>query len=279
MPLVQNVSTRTPETMVGTLPELVASSTMPTTIIMMVGSNTASMSTTCARWSWRFARGNRTSQLCHVGALAHWILSASVADVVGHAVQVPDQADRGEGAEAVVGDIDFPPVEALARRGLVVMVVVVPALAEGEEGEREVVARVVVVLVAARAPEMGQRVDGERAVPAQHLGDAETPDEGFEAADDRRRRAERDRRQHPPAVEPAQLGIAREVLDAREVGVLEVAREEPAMVRPPEARLTDRVQVARRVGVLVVDAMMRGPPQRPLLRGERGADAEHKLKP
>src|ERR1041384_367558 len=115
MPLVQNVSTRTPETMVGTLPELVASSTMPTTIIMMVGSRTASMRTTCARWSWRFARGNRTSRLCHVSALAPRPNSGvvaradRVADVVGHAAQVPDQADRGEGAEDVVGDIDFPP--------------------------------------------------------------------------------------------------------------------------------------------------------------------------
>src|SRR5215813_5418952 len=155
MPLVQNVSTRTPETMVGTAPELVASSTTPTTVIMMVGSSTASMRTTCARWSWRFARGNRTSRLCHVGASAHYLPSASrfavrfahdvpsavIADVVGHAAQVPDQADRRQRAEAVVGDIDLPPVEALARRGLIVMVVVVPALAERDQGEREVVAR------------------------------------------------------------------------------------------------------------------------------------------
>src|ERR1043165_7268714 len=113
MPLVQNVSTRTPETMVGTLPELVASSTMPTTIIMMVGSSTASMSTTCARWSWRFARGNRTSRLCHVGAFAHSLNGGHlVPNVGGDAAQVPDQADRGQRTQAVVGDVDLPPVEA-----------------------------------------------------------------------------------------------------------------------------------------------------------------------
>src|ERR1700759_4549820 len=104
MPLVQNVRTSTPETTAGTLPELVASSMMPTAAIMMVGSSTASISTTCARRSCRFARGNRTKGLCHVGGFGHHRkpgqrhsqgraqhparsrLGGLIADVVGHAV-------------------------------------------------------------------------------------------------------------------------------------------------------------------------------------------------
>src|SRR5678815_3589514 len=122
MPLVQNVRTRTPETTAGTLPELVAIRTMPTAVIMIVGSSTASISTTCARRSCNVARGNRTRRLCHVGGPGHrgnCIVDISP-DVLGNAAQLPDQAHRREGAEHVIRHVDLPPVEALARRGLVV---------------------------------------------------------------------------------------------------------------------------------------------------------------
>src|SRR4051794_41935536 len=117
MPLVQNVSTSTPDTMVGTLPEAVASSTMPTAVIITVGISTASSRITWARWSCRFARGNRIAKLCHVGGLRrdgqhgqrHRNCGRFTADVVGHAVDVPDQADRGEPAKHVVRDVDLPP--------------------------------------------------------------------------------------------------------------------------------------------------------------------------
>src|SRR3954463_11104084 len=141
MPLVQNVSTSTPETMVGTLPELDASSTTPTTVIMMVGSSTASISTTCARRSCRLARGDRTNQLCHVGGLVRSGKYCMVfrhriaAHVRGHAVEVPDQPDRCQRAQHVVGRVDLPPEESLSRRDLIVVVVVVPAFPHRDDRE------------------------------------------------------------------------------------------------------------------------------------------------
>ena len=54
--------------------------------------------------------------------------------------QIPDDAEPGENLQGVVGDIDFPPIEALARRSHKVMMVVVPAFAEREQGEEPVVA-------------------------------------------------------------------------------------------------------------------------------------------
>src|SRR5205085_4573580 len=57
-----------------------------------------------------------------------------------HRLEIPDDAERGEQAQRVVGDVDFPPVEALARRAREVVVVVVPALAECDQREPEVVA-------------------------------------------------------------------------------------------------------------------------------------------
>ncbi len=194
-------------------------------------------------------------------------------------MEVPDQASGGERAQHVVRAVDLPPAEALARRHLVVMVVVVPALAHGDECEHEVVARVVVGGVAAAAPQVRERVDRERAVPAQHLGHRERPHQAEEAAEYERDHAHRDRRQHPVAIEPAQLGIPREVLDARIVRALEIAGEDPAHVRPPEARLLHRVKVTRHVGELVMHAVVCRPPQHALLRGRRRAEREHELEP
>src|ERR1041384_2444537 len=120
MPLVQDVSTSTPDTMVGTLPEAVASSTIPTAVIITVGISTASSRITWARRSCRFARGNRIAKLCHVGGLArdgqHGQRRRNCgrfpSDVVGDPVEVPDQADRREAAKRVVRDVDLPPEEA-----------------------------------------------------------------------------------------------------------------------------------------------------------------------
>src|SRR5687767_6263032 len=57
--------------------------------------------------------------------------------------QVPDDSERLQHLQPVEREIDFPPVEALACRGRIVMVVVVPALAEGEQRQPEIVAAVI----------------------------------------------------------------------------------------------------------------------------------------
>ena len=54
---------------------------------------------------------------------------------VRNAVEIPHEPDRGERAQDVVGDVDLPPEEALARGDLIVMVVVVPTLAERDRRE------------------------------------------------------------------------------------------------------------------------------------------------
>ena len=63
------------------------------------------------------------------------------------------------------------------------MVVVVPPLAEGQQGQPEVVAAVVSGLVAHAAEAMGQRVDRVRGVPEQRRRDAEAPDQPRQAPD------------------------------------------------------------------------------------------------
>src|SRR5271168_2967306 len=95
--------------------------------------------------------------------------------------EIPDDPERLEHLETVVGEIDLPPEKSVARRGRVVMVIVVPAFAERDHREREAVAAVVAGLVAAPAEDVGERVDRERAVREHNRRDKESPDEHLRA--------------------------------------------------------------------------------------------------
>jgi hypothetical protein len=57
--------------------------------------------------------------------------------------QVPDDPKERERLEYVVRYINFPPVESLSLRPWIVMVVVVPAFAKGNESEEPVIATVI----------------------------------------------------------------------------------------------------------------------------------------
>src|SRR6202021_1517275 len=86
-------------------------------------------------------------------------LAGTLAHRQGHGLQVPDHAQKGHELQQVERDVELPPVEALAgRRGIVVMIVV-PALAQGDDREPGVVAAPVAGLVPLPAEYVGQRVD------------------------------------------------------------------------------------------------------------------------
>ena len=69
----------------------------------------------------------------------------------GYALQIPNETEARHEAQDVVGDIDFPPEETLARRILVVMVVVVPAFTEREQCDDQAVFAVVLRFISATA--------------------------------------------------------------------------------------------------------------------------------
>src|SRR5258708_25008566 len=60
--------------------------------------------------------------------------------VRGDFAEIPDDAEPGHNLQRVVGDVNFPPEEALARGSHKVMMVVVPAFAQGEQSEQPIVA-------------------------------------------------------------------------------------------------------------------------------------------
>src|SRR5216684_1484494 len=102
----------------------------------------------------------------------------------GDFAEIPDDAEPGHELEGVIRDVDLPPEEALTGGSHEVMMIVVPAFTEGEQGEKPVVAAGVGGFVAARAEEVGEGVDGEGVVPEQHGAQAEAPDEEGPSADE-----------------------------------------------------------------------------------------------
>ena len=78
----------------------------------------------------------------------------------GYRFQVPDHAEKRYQLQHVEGDVELPPAKALAHGGGVVVMVVVPSLAQRDDGEPDIVAAGVAGLVALAAEDVGQGVGG-----------------------------------------------------------------------------------------------------------------------
>jgi hypothetical protein len=74
----------------------------------------------------------------------------------GDGSKVPDEAEPRHGAKYPIGRVILPPIETLANGPGMEVVVVVPAFAEGEDGEEPVVSAVVRGGESARADTMGE---------------------------------------------------------------------------------------------------------------------------
>ena len=197
-----------------------------------------------------------------------------VVDRPWHRLQVPDQAEFGHEFEAVVGEVDLPPVEALAGAAHVAVVVVVPAFAEGDEGKPEIVATLVGGFEALFAPDVGEAVDEKSAVEEEDGADEKAPDEKLtavgaepggvffeEPAGGVEGEAQQGGDDEIEAVQEDQLRILGEVFDGAVVGGEILAAGHPADVAPDETVNQRRVRIFRGVRVLVVMPVGGGPPE------------------
>ena len=73
--------------------------------------------------------------------------------------------------------IKLPPIESLPFRGLIVMMIVMPPLAQRDQRDKPVIAAVVAGRKAALAEDMRQRVNREGTVIKDHRADKETPNQ------------------------------------------------------------------------------------------------------
>src|SRR6266853_5301588 len=95
----------------------------------------------------------------------------------GDFAEVPDNPQPRHDLQGVVSNVNLPPEEALTRRSHEVVMIVVPAFSECEQGEEPIVAAGISGFVAARTEEVRERIDGERVMPQQHGAQAEAPNE------------------------------------------------------------------------------------------------------
>ena len=158
------------------------------------------------------------------------------------------------------------------------VVVVVPALAENEKAEREIVPRRIPRGKPLPAPKMPGRVDQQRSVERERRRDSQNPHDAWPAEGDGAHDARRHRRKPFEAIEETQLRKTREVADVRDVGVIVRAAENPAQVRVPETAKDRRMRIARTVGEAMVSTMTARPPQRAVLHRGAPKPAENELK-
>ena len=86
------------------------------------------------------------------------------------------QSDGAQGRDHVPVGIDLPPAQAMARGAGMRVVIVVPAFAEGEQRDEEIVGGVVAGRPALRAPEMGGGVHQPGGVQADHGAEEDAPE-------------------------------------------------------------------------------------------------------
>jgi len=115
-------------------------------------------------------------------------------DVLGNATEFTNNAEPGKNLQGVIGNVDFPPVEALARGSHEVVMVVVPTLAESDEREEPIVFAGVGGREAALAEDVRERIDGEGTVPEKNGAEEEAPKKQSPSADQPERNPEDHRR-------------------------------------------------------------------------------------
>ena len=159
------------------------------------------------------------------------------------------------------------------------MVVVVEAVAHGDQAEQPVVAAAVAGVVVLRAVEVADRIDGEGDLEDHDRAEGVAPEEARLTVDEIARRGTKQAGDHPEAVEPDEFGEAGEIADQAAVGLHQVLGEEPADVAVEEAADDGRMHVLFGVGVRVVDAVVDDPPERAFLKSRAAGEGEQELEP
>lgn len=176
-----------------------------------------------------------------------------------------NNANPFQDPQRIIGWIDFPPEEALASAVGIIVVIVVPAFTQREDGQDEGVFARFTRLIAALAKQMAKGIDGKRSVIKNHGANAEAPQESCPARDEVAGESEYRRRDEMILVYENKLREFGQILHALGVILIVIRSEDPAQMRPVKALLLHRVDVIWLIGVLMVMAMMGSPPQRAFL--------------
>ena len=183
------------------------------------------------------------------------------------AAEVADQAEFFQGPDGPFGRVEIGAFHSVAVVVLELVVIIVVALAEGEESHDRAIACAAARGVRLVAHAMTHGVDEKRAVlhreNAEDTGQQEAAQRADRASpekaeEDGKTEAESYRNRNAPAVLPHDQRVAAEIVDIIHRLLWPQFEKEPADVRPEEA-LADVVGIVIVVDVLVVLAVVRTP--------------------
>jgi hypothetical protein len=202
---------------------------------------------------------------------------SSLIEALPRLTKTADNSDDAQKPQHVIGDIHLPPFQSLTRAGHVLMMVVMPAFAEGDQREQKIVSAVVFGFESPGSPEVSEGIYRERAMPEHNSGQHESPHEDLEATDCIHRGPEQDRRNPVVSIQQSQFGILLKVL--HEAGIIGIGGlgYQPSHMRPPESLTRGRMGIRTRVGIPVMCSMMRSPPEDAFLRTRLGQEAQEEL--
>ena len=89
--------------------------------------------------------------------------------------QVPDEAGPGNDLEEVIGNVNFPPIKALADGVHVAVVIIMPAFTERNHRENQAVTAVVAGVVPAATEQMGHGINAGGGMKEQGGADEKPP--------------------------------------------------------------------------------------------------------
>ena len=194
--------------------------------------------------------------------------------VVAELLEVVGEAELLARPDEPLGRVVLVPLDGVAVVGRELVVEVVVALAQGDDGRQHVVARRVAVVEGLVAEPVRQRVDAEGGL----LHEEDAQDAGVdEAAAQVAPEQARHEARHEQAHGDDGLDVVsvlpdhdRVLIQVRDVGAADalgvLLHDHPAKVRVEQA-LADRVRVLVRVGVAVVGTVVSGPPSDRALDG------------
>ncbi len=159
--------------------------------------------------------------------------------------------------------------------------VVVPALAGGEQCNPPIVPGIITGGKSARAPHVCNRVDQPGRVETDNDPEADAPEHVWNTADREKEESKDDQGNPMIGVQPdieAIFGQVWRVLGHQwSIAVFALSDKKPAEVSPPAA-ITGRVRIAGLIGFLVMDSMGRNPEDRSALERQRATNGKEILK-
>lgn len=204
-------------------------------------------------------------------------MRARIEDAGRRLLDVPHDAEKAQHFQDVVRHVVLPPVKPLARAVHEVMVIVVPSFTHRQNREKPIVAAIVVRFVTLISEHVAQRIDRERSVPQEHRAQEKANQERGRTTNQIRRNREHRRRKKPIPIQPYELGVFGQILDAAVIRFLVFRDEQPTDVRIPKSA-TRIVRIAVLVRQTMVHAVMRSPPKRPFLSARLGQESQNELK-